>query len=65
MFFDGARRQVVIEAGGRTHKDAIALGGRLQQAFGKHTIIQIDTFVAGQEERSVGAGARTEVMFKF
>jgi hypothetical protein len=65
MFFDGARRQVVIEAGGRTHKDAIALGGRLQQALGKHTIIQFDTFVAGQEARSVGAGARTEVMFKF
>jgi hypothetical protein len=70
MFFDGTRRQVTVETGGRaaTHlsrQTAIALGGRFQQAFGQHVILQFDSFVSGQEHRSVGTGGRTEVLFKF
>jgi hypothetical protein len=65
MFFDGTRRQVVIEAGGRTHQPAIALGGRLQQALGKHVVIQFDTFVSGHDHDAVGYGARSEILFKF
>jgi hypothetical protein len=65
MFFDGTRRQVVIETGARTHQSAIALGGRLQQAAGQHIIFQFDSFVAGQNHRSVGYGARSEMLIKF
>jgi hypothetical protein len=65
MFFDGTRRQVVIETGGRTHQSAIALGGRLQQAVGSHVVFQFDSFVAGHDHQSVGYGARSEMLVKF
>jgi hypothetical protein len=70
MFFDNARRQLTLETGGRlsTHVEdqtAIALGGRLQQAIGRHLILQLDSFIAGQERRSVGYGGRGEAIFKF
>ena len=65
MFFDGTRRQLIIEAGGRTHQAAMALGGRLQQALGSHFVLQFDSFVAGHEYQAVGYGARSEMMIKF
>jgi hypothetical protein len=70
MFFDNARRQLTLETGRRlsTHVEdqtAIALGGRLQQAIARHLILQLDSFIAGQERRSVGYGGRGEAIFKF
>jgi hypothetical protein len=70
-FCDAAkRRQVIVELGGRhstmSNGDGeIALGGRFQQALGRHTVVQVETFGALRESRDEGWGARCEVRFEF
>lgn len=75
MFFDEARKQVILELGGRTDtrgKDArgandpaIAGGARYQQAIGQHWIFILDGFAAKQESCGVSPGARVEFLSKF
>src|SRR5580692_4080022 len=50
MFFDGKRRQVTFEVGGRGTTDGsdqsmAAAGSRLQQALGRHLILVLDAFI--------------------
>ena len=64
------RRQLVVELGGReaTGRNAagsLATGARYQQAFGQHTILQLDTFVALSEGEGFGYGGRVELRFEF
>jgi hypothetical protein len=69
MFFAAFRRQLVLELAGRAategEGDAIAVGARFQQAFGRHVVLQIDGHVSSGEERALGFGARSELVFKF
>ena len=72
MFFDGTRRQIIVEVGGRTPtkggpgQDAsVAIGARIQQAFLQNFIVQADAFVGGREGRDVIGGARIELLMKF
>jgi hypothetical protein len=68
-FFANFRRQVVIEVGGRhdtkSGHGAIAIGGKLQQAFGRHILVELDSFVAGQEDEPPAYGGRGEFIVKF
>jgi hypothetical protein len=70
-FYADYRRQIVLEIGGTTDTNdggdraAIALGGRFQQAFGRHLVAQLDGFVAGQRERGPGYGGRAEMAVTF
>ncbi len=69
-FFNNHRTQLVLEAGGRIGTkseidDAGAIGGRFQQAIGRRVIVQLDAFVAAQENRDEGYGVRTELIFRF
>ncbi len=69
-FLDGARRQLIVEAGGRidTSGDdgsAAAVGLRFQQAIGQRWIIQPNLFGALQERRDEAFGARLEISVKF
>ena len=70
-FFSAFRRQVVLEVGGRDATSgsggltAIALGGKFQQAFGRHVLVEVDSFVAGQENAAPAYGGRGEFMVKF
>lgn len=65
------RRQLVGELGGRKEtrgdaKGAAGLAVRYQEAFGKQTVMQLDAFVAAEEqESSVSYGARIEFRFAF
>ena len=70
MFFDETRKQLILEAGGRTgtkgDKESIfALGARYQQAIGQNTILRFDVFGAIPEEDDEAYGARVELQFKF
>ena len=70
MFFDGNRRQITVEAGGRgqtdgSHQSMAAVGTRLQQAFGRHLILVLDAFVSEQQDHSHGYGGRSEILCKF
>jgi hypothetical protein len=70
MFFDTFRRQLVVEVGARkdtkgASQDAVALGGRFQQAFGRHLLLRFDSFISGGKDRGPGYGGRTELMVKF
>jgi hypothetical protein len=70
MFFQQNRRQLTLEVGGRTDTDstnqgAAAAGLRLQQAVGRHLIVQADAFVASRENLPTAGGGRVELMVKF
>jgi hypothetical protein len=69
MFFAAFRRQLVLELGARAATegdgDAIAVGARFQQAFGRHVVLQLDGHVSSGEDRSLGYGTRSELVFKF
>ena len=70
MFFDETRKQLILEAGGRTGTKGdgasiFALGARYQQAIGQHTILRFDVFGAIPEEGDEAYGARVELQFKF
>ncbi|MBN4049855.1 hypothetical protein JYT84_00345 [bacterium AH-315-M10] len=70
MFFSSTRKQLIVELGGRkdtdsTSRSKIAIGGRYQQAFGRHVLLRFDTFVSWQEGLSTGWGTRIEFQVKF
>ncbi len=69
-FFAAFRRQVVIEVGGRDAfnndgRKALAIGGKFQQALGKHFLVELDSFIAGQYHDSPAYGGRGEFVVKF
>ena len=70
MFFDETRKQLILEAGGRTRtkgddESIFALGARYQQATGQNTILRFDVFGAIPQEGDETYGARVELQFKF
>ena len=69
-FWNGARTQLVLEAGAREETEATrslsgALGCRLQQALGKRFIVRLDTFALAREALELRYGGRAEVLLKF
>ena len=55
MFFDETRKQLILQAGGRTgtkgdEESIFALGARYQQAIGQNLILRFDVFGAIPEE---------------
>ncbi len=65
-----ARRQVIFELGARKDTnnedtDTLSLLTRFQQAFGRHTLLQLDLFGSVGEERSPGWGGRMEWRYAF
>ena len=70
MFSHDTRRQAIFELGGRKRTEgindgALALGGRFQQAFGKHLILRLDAFGSIHETRDDGWGGRVEMVVQF
>ncbi|MFT5123869.1 MAG: hypothetical protein ACI9TH_004439 [Kiritimatiellia bacterium] len=71
MFFDHQRRQLVLELGGRTNTDSAMVdsgagfGGRFQQAFGQHSILRMDAFVADHEQTGSRYGGRVHLQREF
>jgi hypothetical protein len=70
MFFNGNRRQVTVEVGGRDGTDGsghsmAAAGSRFQQAIGRHLVLVLDAFVLEQQNHDHGYGGRTEILCKF
>jgi len=70
LFFDGTRKQIIFEVGGRKDTNeinagAIAGGVRYQQAIGQHWIFLIDGFVAEHETLGTTPGTRIEMLAKF
>ncbi|MDA0586572.1 MAG: hypothetical protein O2820_00110 [Planctomycetota bacterium] len=68
--FDGTRKQVIFEVGGKAstvdpHSDTIASGMRYQQACGQHNVWILDTYVGKTESRDVATGVRVELLTKF
>jgi hypothetical protein len=74
-FFDGIKKQVIVEVGGRgstgtAEPAAIAVGARYQQAFYFlrpyiNWILQFDAFVGAAENSTANGGGRAEVQIKF
>lgn len=70
-FMDGTRRQLIVELGYRGDTDqtrnseAVAVGARLQQAFGRHTIGLLEGFVGDHETNGETFGLRAEMRYKF
>ena len=72
-FFDGSRKQIVLELGGRQSTDngsrsAVALGGRYQQAIGGRFLVVVEAFAGhASEPGDDGAtyGSRLELLAKF
>ena len=65
-----ARRQLVVELGGRVGTDAdiddaVALGARFQQAIGQRYILQLDAFTGLRESRDPLVGGRVEFRVEF
>lgn len=61
------RRQFTLEVGARDSDDGNAqygLAARFQQALGKRFVLQVDGFVADQEDFDSSYGARLELLFK-
>ena len=71
IFFDGIQSQLIFEAGGRTStksqrdEGVLGFGARYQRNIGKHHVLRLDSFVAGQESQDLSYGFRTEWMVKF
>ena len=70
FFFDGDRRQLVVELAGRKDTNGIddgaaALGVRLQQALGRRFILRMDGFAAARQSRDDSLGGRIETLVKF
>jgi hypothetical protein len=69
MFFDNARRQVIVEIGGRADNSntfsGAGIAARFQQAIGRRYIIQFDGFGTAQENSNFGYGIRSEFIVKF
>lgn len=68
MFFAGARRQLVVEIGGRdsdTEGYGMGAAARLQQALGNRFVIVLDAFAASQSEASDNYGVAAELLVKF
>ncbi len=71
MFFDGISSQLILELGARAstksqrEEDVLGFGARYQRAIGKHHVLRLDSFAAGQEGNSPAYGLRTEWMIKF
>lgn len=70
FFWDGERKQVILEAGGRagtedSTQDQAAIGARYQQALGQRFVFRVDGFVSAQENADDGAGLRTELQARF
>jgi len=66
----GRRQQIILEFGGRigTSHDpagALATGLRYQHAFGQHTVLELDSFIAINEGEGLGYGGRAELRFEF
>ncbi len=64
------RKQIIFEVGGRAPTDssptsAAAAGARFQQAFGHHTVLQLDAFGALNEAKGFGYGGRVEFRLEF
>jgi hypothetical protein len=69
MFWDRARRNLVLEVAGRRAtgggNDDAALGLRFQQKVEERILLQVDGFYAVQEGRDDAHGGRTEVLVQF
>ncbi|MGR9105437.1 MAG: hypothetical protein ACU843_00750 [Gammaproteobacteria bacterium] len=70
MFFDNTRRQLILEAGGRTRTDGIdaaqgAIGFQLQQALWQNFILDFSSFYSYHERFHSGYGARSELRINF
>ena len=72
MILDGlaSRRQLVLELGWRQDLNNVnqrqgAILARFQQAFGQHTLLQLDLFGRVQQKESPGWGGRIEWRYAF
>ncbi|MCA8961804.1 MAG: hypothetical protein KDC38_14870 [Planctomycetes bacterium] len=72
MFFQGNRRQLIVELGGRGRTSesippnaAVALGARFQQAIAQNFIALVEGFVGDREGVNGIGGIRAEVQVKF
>jgi hypothetical protein len=71
ILLDSTRKQLIFEIGGRKdtndiEQGAIGLGARYQQAFGRHCILLLDSFITKQEKiDDPGVGARAILQIKF
>ncbi len=69
MFFDGTRRQLVLEAAARQQTDggetAGSAGARLRQAVGRRFVVQLDVFGAWRDAAKPRWGARLETLIRF
>lgn len=70
LMFDETRTQLILEVGGRQDTSgrgdsALGAGFRFQKAAGQHWVWLVDGFVAKQESRDLGHGARVELLTRF
>lgn len=66
-FWDRHRRNLIFEVAGRHDTDGngfdqLGLGFQLQQAFGRHSQVQLESFYTFNEDRDNGSGARLELL---
>lgn len=70
-FLGGIDGQIILELGARTStkggrdEGVLGVGARYQRAIGKHHVLRLDSFVAGQEGDGPSHGLRMEWMIKF
>jgi hypothetical protein len=68
-FWDGARTQLVLEAGARRStgngSDAVAVGLRLQRKLGRRYLVQVDGYATDPQGEPSIFGLRTELMVRF
>lgn len=61
--------QIVLEVGGRESTEdepgAVAIGGRFQKKLGQRYLLQIDSYISGQESRGPNWGVRSEIQVRF
>lgn len=68
---NGIDSQLILELGARTStkngrkEGVLGFGARYEQAIGKHHVLRLDSFVAGQQGADISYGLRTEWMIKF
>ena len=70
IFLDNTRKQLIFELGGRKDTNDISAGvigfdTRYQQAFGQHSFLLLDAFIAKQEKLDAGSGVRVSWNTKF